>query len=68
MHALVYRETGLVLDSNYPQSKPIDGQALIDVLLAGICKTDLEIVRSYMSFRGVLAMSLWVPWKQCTAM
>ncbi len=40
MRALVYRETGLVLDTNYPQPKPIDGEALIRVLLAGICNTD----------------------------
>lgn len=27
---------------------------MIDVLLAGICATDLEIVRGYMNFRGIL--------------
>lgn len=30
------------------------GEALIRVRLAGICNTDLEIVRGYMGFRGVL--------------
>ncbi len=54
MRALVYRETGLVLDNNYPQPKPGNGEALIRVLLAGICNTDLEIVRGYMGFQGVL--------------
>ncbi len=54
MRALVYRKTGLVLDSNYPQPKPIDGEALIRVLQAGICNTDLEIVRGYMDFQGIL--------------
>ena len=54
MRALVYRETGLVLDTNYPQPKPIDGEALIRVLLTGICNTDLEIVRGYMGFQGIL--------------
>src|SRR5213080_139024 len=54
MRALVYRETGLVLDTNYPQPEPRNGEALIRVLLAGICNTDLEIVRGYMGFQGVL--------------
>lgn len=54
MRALVYRETGLVLDRNYPMPNPLDGEALIRVLLTGICNTDLEIVRGYMGFQGVL--------------
>jgi alcohol dehydrogenase len=31
-----------------------EGEALIRVLLAGICNTDLEIARGYMGFHGVL--------------
>lgn len=54
MRALVNRETGLVLDSTYPHPKPIAGEALIRILVAGICNTDLEIVRGYMGFHGVL--------------
>src|SRR5712692_7565438 len=54
MHALVYRETGLVLDNHYPQPELVNGEALIRVLLAGICNTDLEITRGYMAFEGVL--------------
>ncbi len=54
MRALVYRETGLVLDRTYPTPAPFDGEALIRVLLAGICDTDLEITRGYMDFQGVL--------------
>lgn len=30
------------------------GQALVRVHLAGICRTDLELVKGYMGFRGVL--------------
>lgn len=33
---------------------PFVGEALIHVLMAGICNTDLEIVRGYMNFAGVL--------------
>jgi threonine dehydrogenase-like Zn-dependent dehydrogenase len=54
MRALVYRETDLVLDSNYHQPEPINGEALVRVLLVGICNTDLEIVHGYMDFQGVL--------------
>ncbi len=54
MRALAYRDNGLVLDRNYPVPTLVDGEALIRVLLAGICNTDLEIVRGYMAFRGVL--------------
>ncbi|MEO8358535.1 MAG: alcohol dehydrogenase catalytic domain-containing protein [Vicinamibacteria bacterium] len=34
--------------------KPGPGEALIRLRMAGICNTDLEIVRGYMGFRGVL--------------
>ena len=54
MRALVCRDTGLVLDRDYLMPKPVDGEALIRVLQVGICNTDLEIVRGYMGFRGIL--------------
>jgi threonine dehydrogenase-like Zn-dependent dehydrogenase len=54
MRALVYNSTDLILEHNYPQPTPVEGEALIRVLQAGICNTDLEIVRGYMNFIGVL--------------
>jgi threonine dehydrogenase-like Zn-dependent dehydrogenase len=54
MRALVYQDTRLVLDRNYPTPALVDGEALIRVTHAGICNTDLEIVRGYMAFQGVL--------------
>ena len=39
-------------DLSMPSSPP--GEALIRTRLAGICNTDLELVRGYMGFRGVL--------------
>src|SRR6266702_8949298 len=54
MRALVYRDTDLVLDRGYPIPAPVEGEALIRVTHAGICNTDLEIVRGYMAFQGVL--------------
>ena len=45
---------GLRYDAAYPDPQPPPGEALVQVRLAGICNTDLELVRGYMSFRGVL--------------
>ena len=53
MRALVY-DQGLHLVSDYPQPLCRPGEALIRVSLAGICNTDLEILRGYMGFHGVL--------------
>ncbi len=44
----------LSLDITYPQPKIARDEALVKVLKAGICNTDLEIVRGYMGFKGVL--------------
>jgi threonine dehydrogenase-like Zn-dependent dehydrogenase len=37
-----------------PEPVPERGEALIKVLLAGICNTDIEIVKGYMGFKGVM--------------
>lgn len=37
-----------------PPPRPAPGEALIRVILAGICNTDLEITQGYMGFQGVL--------------
>lgn len=54
MRALVCSGTELTLEQEYPQPMPVEGEVLIRVLLVGICNTDLEIVRGYMGFMGVL--------------
>lgn len=53
MRAIVC-DNGLHFDPAYPDPALRPGEALIRVRLAGICNTDLELVRGYMSFRGVL--------------
>lgn len=53
MKALVY-DGELKLDEERPRPGPPPGEALVRVSLAGICNTDLEIVRGYMGFRGIL--------------
>ena len=51
MKALVFREK-LALEE-VPKPQPAPGEALIKVLIAGICKTDVEISRGYMDFKGI---------------
>nr|HDO80395.1 alcohol dehydrogenase [Candidatus Bathyarchaeota archaeon] len=53
MKALVF-DGALRYVEDYPIREPKPGWALVKVSLAGICKTDLEITRGYMSFKGVL--------------
>ncbi len=53
MRALIC-DNGLRYDPAYPVPDPAPGEALIRLRLAGICNTDLELVRGYMGFRGVL--------------
>ena len=54
MRALLFQNSQLTLDPDYPQPTPVEGEALIRVIMAGICNTDLEIVRGYLGFQGVL--------------
>ena len=53
MRALVL-DHQLQLNREYPSPEPKAGEALIQVTHAGICTTDLELVRGYMGFAGVL--------------
>src|SRR6266568_7996446 len=54
MRALVFHNHALTLEKNYRRPDLQPGEALIKVLQAGICNTDLEITRGYMSFEGIL--------------
>ena len=54
MDALVVNENGVVFDDNYLKPKASKGEVLVEVALAGICSTDLEITKGYMGFTGVL--------------
>ena len=44
----------LTLEKNYPLPDLQSGEALIRVVMAGLCNTDLEITRGYLAFQGVL--------------
>lgn len=53
MQALIYNgELKVVAD--HPAPRPGADEVLVDVALAGVCQTDIEITRGYMDFRGVL--------------
>lgn len=54
MQGLVFDEQGLRYVDEYPQPEPQEGEALIRVIYAGLCNTDLEIVRGYKGFYGIL--------------
>ncbi len=54
MRALVFEHGRLRLEKRYPEPLPAEGEALIRVVQAGICNTDVEIVRGYLGFEGVV--------------
>jgi threonine dehydrogenase-like Zn-dependent dehydrogenase len=44
----------LQLRTDLPTPTPPEGEALVKVLRAGICNTDLELIRGYYPYRGIL--------------
>lgn len=50
-----------------PQPGPGEGEALIRVKAAGICRTDLEIVQGYMGFKGILGHEFHGAVEQCAS-
>ena len=55
MRAIVLsRNNELSRRNDYPAPTMRDGEVLVRVLRAGICETDLQLVRGYMGFTGVL--------------
>ncbi len=54
MRGLWLQDRTLELRHNLPEPEPAEGEALVAVLRAGICNTDLELVRGYYPYRGVL--------------
>jgi threonine dehydrogenase-like Zn-dependent dehydrogenase len=54
MRALVFHNNTLTLEKSYRRPDLQPGEALIRVLQAGICNTDLEITRGYLAFQGIL--------------
>lgn len=53
MNALVF-DGQLKLTRDHPAPRTPSDESLVRVLRAGICNTDLEIIKGYMGYRGVL--------------
>src|SRR5574344_1572769 len=53
MKAVVF-DKELKLDTNYAKPTPQKGEALIKIILGGVCNTDAEIIKGYMGYKGVL--------------
>jgi threonine dehydrogenase-like Zn-dependent dehydrogenase len=54
MRAIVLDDDGVRLDVDRADPVPGPGEVLVRVLQAGICETDLQLIKGYKSFRGVL--------------
>lgn len=54
MRALVLGDDGVRLETDRRDPVPAAGDVLVRVLAAGICETDLQLIRGYHGFRGVL--------------
>src|SRR4051812_5592550 len=53
MRALTFTNS-LAFSAKHPEPPQSEGDTLIKISQAGICATDLEIVKGYMGFQGVL--------------
>lgn len=65
MQAIYLEDKQLSLDENYPQPEPKTGEALIRVTLIGVCSTDLELVKGYYPYSGVLGHEFVGVVEQC---
>lgn len=54
MRAICLTDDGLAMRRDHDRPRRQPGEALIRLLRAGVCSTDLELVKGYMGFRGVL--------------
>ena len=53
MRALHWDGQNLRVQEQYPAPQASDERALVRVRLAGVCSTDLQLLKGYMDFRGV---------------
>ena len=58
----VHLENGRVTVEQAPMPERPEGYALLRLLLAGICNTDLELERGYYGFAGTPGHDSWPKW------
>ena len=61
----LYLDQQVVLKEDYPVPVLVPNEALVKVLRAGICRTDLELTRGYMGFTGVMGHEFVGVVEQC---
>ena len=66
MKALFFQDNKLQFRSDFPDPVPCENEALIRVIYAGICSTDLELVKGYMNFDGILGHEFVGIIEKCT--
>src|SRR3984957_10452159 len=54
MRAIVLDRDGVAARTDHPEPTLRNGEVMVRVLRAGICETDLQLIRGYMGFCGVL--------------
>jgi threonine dehydrogenase-like Zn-dependent dehydrogenase len=54
MRAIVLDRDRVVARTDHAEPVLRDGEVMVEVVRAGICETDLQLVRGYMGFQGVL--------------
>jgi len=54
MRAVVLEGSNLSVRADHPSPVPCDDEVLVRVTRAGVCETDLQLIKGYMGFHGVL--------------
>jgi threonine dehydrogenase-like Zn-dependent dehydrogenase len=54
MRAIVLDRDGVAVRADHPEPVSRDSEVMVRVLCAGVCETDLQLIRGYMGFHGVL--------------
>lgn len=54
MRAICLDQNGVRFQPEHSSPVPRSGEVLVDVIVAGICETDLQLAQGYMGFAGVL--------------
>ncbi len=54
MRAISLKQSELTYQASIAEPIPNVGEVLVDISLAGICETDLQLCKGYMSFSGIL--------------